>query len=269
MANTTSEWLESGGYTTKEGMYIPAGGYIRNPSYIAPRGAVSNPSIALSNEYDPKGNYIPQSGTGVWKIGGSGTSPGGGSGGGTSVGTPTKALQWIPQSVKSSTSTSTRSIGELPTLPEYEELDENKLKSRTQEFSALGRREARNSFQELLSRIFGANPDDPYAKNLARTASKGFSVDTQRAISAGAKEALSVGLSDQQQRNQRKMTAYNAAVNAVLSSATTTTTQTYEYAPTPMQAMPTGITPTGSQKALSTQYKYTEPLSLGSPYTYG
>jgi hypothetical protein len=179
------------------------------------------------------------------------------------------AMQWMPQSIKSTTSTSTRSIGDLPALPEYQELDEDKVRSRTQEFSALGRREARNNFQALLSSIYGANPDDPYAKNLARTASQGFSMDTQRAISEGGREALSAGLQDQQARNQRLMTAYQAAVNAVLATATTTTTQTNEYAPTPLQAVPTSVNPTGTQKALSTRYNYNNPLSLGQPYTYG
>uniref|UniRef100_A0A6M3KEP8 Uncharacterized protein n=1 Tax=viral metagenome TaxID=1070528 RepID=A0A6M3KEP8_9ZZZZ len=182
---------------------------------------------------------------------------------------PAQAMQWVPQSVKSSTATATRTIGALPELPEYEEIDEEKLKSRTQELSALGRREARTSFQNLLSRIYGATPDDPYAQNLARIASGGFSMDVQRAISAGGKEALSIGLSEQQQRNQRRMTAYSAAVNAVLSGGTTTTTQTYEYAPTPMQALPTAGMYREPTAALSTRYDPNKPLSLGQPYTYG
>jgi len=196
-----------------------------------------------------------------------------------------QAMQWIPQSVKSSTTSATRSIGEMPSLDDekyaYEELDEDKVRSRTQEFSALGRREARSNFQDLLSRIYGANPDDPYAKDLARKASQGFSMDTQRAISAGGREALSAGLNEQQQRNQRRMTAYQAAVNAVLGSATATTTQTKEYEPTPLQAMPdANLSRTGGQPAMrnligsdhplfTSRYNQDQPESLGQPYTYG
>lgn len=226
---------------------------------------------------------------------------------------PAQAMQWIPQQRAGSTvttqqgtgtqtttgqrgtdtqtGTQTRTLGAMPSLTDdeyaYEELDEGKVKSRTQEFSALGRREAKSNFQDLLSRIYGANPDDPYAKNLARKASQGFSIDTQRAISAGGREALNAGLQEQQVRNNRRMAAYQAAVNAVLGSATTTSTQTntygedvstqtntygpaststeYQYAPTPMQAMPTNVIPTASQRALSKH----NPLSLGQPYTYG
>jgi len=197
------------------------------------------------------------------------SSPGYAVGSGAMQTAPSQAMQWTPQRVSTQTGTSTRTIGAMPDLPEYEDIDEAKVKSRTQEFSALGRREARSNFQDLLARIYGANPDDPYAKNLARKASQGFSMDTQRAISAGGREALSMGLQDQQIRNNRRMTAYSAAVNAVLGSATTTTSTEYQYAPTPMQSMPTNVSPTTSQQALSTQYNYSNPLSLGQPYTYG
>lgn len=177
--------------------------------------------------------------------------------------------QWVPQQIKSSTTTSTRAIGALPDLPEYEELDEDKVRSRTQEFSALGRRTAKSNFQDLLSRIYGATPGDPYAKDLARKASQGFSIDTQRAISAGGRQALTAGLQEQQQRNARRMTAYSAAVNAVLSSATTTAKRTNEYGPVPYQSTPRNVNPTTSQRALSTRYNNQTPLSVGQPYTYG
>ena len=179
-------------------------------------------------------------------------------------------MTWMPQQVSSSTATSTRMMGDMPELPAYEELDEDKLRSRTQEFSALGRREARGNFQDLLARLYGANPDDPYARNLARQASQGFSMDTQRAISAGAKEALGLCMSEQAQRNQRVMTAFQAAVNKVLGSATTTSTTSYDYEPQPMQTAPTmGMQPNIMQQALSKKFDPTNPLSLGQPYTYG
>jgi len=182
----------------------------------------------------------------------------------------TQAMKWVPQSVSGQTTTSERTFGALPTLPGFVDIDEDKLRSRTQELSALGRHEASSNFQDLLSRIYGANPDDPYAKNLARKASAGFSMDTQRAISEGGREALSIGLSEQQQENQRQMTAYNAAVNAVLASGKTTTTQTYQYSPTPMQSIPSGVSPNASQLALTKNYyDPSNPYSLGQPYTLG
>ena len=179
--------------------------------------------------------------------------------------------QWTPQQVVSTTTT--RDIGELPELPKYRGINEEKLRRRTQEFSALGRREARQSFQSALSHIYGANPDDPYARNLARKASQGFSLDTQRAISEGGRQAFAAALSDQQIRNQRLMQAYQAAVNRVMNRAPVTVE--HEYGPVPYQTTPPPTTlrqPVTSQQIAMTrtqQYDPVRPYSLGQPYTYG
>lgn len=182
--------------------------------------ALENEGPAIPHQqYDPKGNYIPMSGTGTWGLG---TSRGGAG----SKDDGSFRETWTPTQDKPELGpveqTNLPEMGELPTmatpemgeLPTYErpEWDEGEITRLSQVRGAAGVRNLRDAVQTLSRERY----ENPNVRRMSlRDAMKGYGEGLEQVMSGAHEKASSEYGQKYAYEAQEKQINYNTAVQAV------------------------------------------------------
>jgi len=181
--------------------------------------ALENEGPAIPHQqYDPQGNYIPQSGTGTWGLGTSRGAGGGDDGSFREGWTPTMEMPELGPAV----TPDMPEMGELPTmvapemgeLPTYErpEWDEGEISRLAQVRGAAGVRNLREAVQSV-SRQRAENPN--VQRMTLRDALKGYGEGLEAVMSGATQEARGEYGQRYAMEAQERQINYTTAVQAV------------------------------------------------------